>query len=121
MASRPPDAVSAYARGVVAGRIVAGPYVRAACRRHLADLKRRDWRWRFSLVAAQRTFDFFAKVLRLNGGEFEGAPFVLTGWQAFVVGSLFGWIEPATRERRFRVAYVEAGKGNGKSPLAAGI
>lgn len=59
-------------------------------------------------------------MLRLNGGEFEGKPYELLGWQAFIVGSLFGWkVEDGTR--RFRVAYVETAKGSGKSPLAGGI
>lgn len=59
-------------------------------------------------------------MLKLNGGEFEGIPFVLKPWQAFIVGSLFGWVDQ-NGHRRFRVAYIEIGKGNGKSPLAAGI
>ena len=32
------DPVTAYARDVVAGRVVHGPHVRNACRRHLLDL-----------------------------------------------------------------------------------
>jgi phage terminase large subunit-like protein len=64
---------------------------------------------------------FFRDVLRLNGGEHEGQPFVLEPWQVFIVGSLFGWKRKATGYRRFRVAFIETGKGSGKSPLAAGI
>ena len=59
-------------------------------------------------------------MLRLNGGEHEGKPFILHESQEFIVGSLFGWKAP-DGFRRFRVAFVEVGKGNGKSPLAAGI
>ena len=59
-------------------------------------------------------------MLRLNGGEHEGKPFILHESQEFIVGSLFGWKGP-DGFRRFRVAFVEIGKGNGKSPLAAGI
>ena len=47
-------------------------------------------------------------------------PYVLLDWQAFIVGSLFGW-KSKDGTRRFRQAYVETGKGSGKSPLAAGI
>lgn len=47
-------------------------------------------------------------------------PFVLGAWQAFIVGSLFGWLAP-DGFRRFRTAYVEIGKGNGKTPLAAAL
>lgn len=115
------DPVSRYARGVITGKIVAGPHVRAACLRHLDDLKRGHERGlRFDLVAAQRAISFFPDVLRLNGGEYEGKVYDLLDWQAFIIGSLFGWLG-TDGFRRFRSAYVETGKGSGKSPLAAGI
>lgn len=66
------------------------------------------------MVQAQRAIDFFAEVLRLNGGEFEGLPFILGPWQAFIIGSLFGW-RGADGYRRFRTGYMEIGKGNGKA------
>jgi hypothetical protein len=115
------DPVTAYARAVVAGSIVAGPHVRNACQRHLKDLKegpKRGLRW--DVDAAQRALGFFPDVLRLAGGQFEGLPFALQPSQQFIVGSLFGW-KRKDGWRRFRRAYIEEGKGNGKSPLAAGI
>lgn len=75
---------------------------------------------RLDLEKVDRAVGYFRDVLRLNGGEHEGMPFVLSAWQAFIVGSLFGWIGP-DGFRRFRTAYIEVGKGNGKSPLCAGI
>jgi phage terminase large subunit-like protein len=116
------DPATAWASDVVAGKIVAGPHVRNAARRHLDDLKRGSKRGIvFDKAAAQRGSDFFCKVLRLAKGKFEGQPFILEPSQAFVIGSLFGWKRKATGLRRFRRAYIEQGKGNGKSPLAAGI
>jgi phage terminase large subunit-like protein len=97
---------------------VAGPLVRGACERHLKDLKRKDIVW--DLRAAQRAMAFFPGVLRLNAGKFESTPFKLEPWQAFVVGSIFGW-KRKNGQRRFRWAYIETGKGSGKSPLAAGV
>lgn len=115
------DSVTAYAKAVVSGKKIAGPHVRDACKRHLDDLKTGAERGLvFDRVAAGRAIEFFSVVLRLNGGEFEGAPFVLLDWQMFVVGSLFGW-KGSDGWRRFRVAYIETAKGSGKSPLAAGI
>jgi len=105
----------------VAGRIVAGPWVRLACKRHLQDLvdgPARGLTWRVDL--ALRAIGYFGDELRLNGGEFEGKPFVLIDWEAFCVGSIFGWLN-ADGYRRYRTGYMEIGKGNGKSPLAAGI
>lgn len=115
------DRVTAYAQAVVAGELIAGPQVRNACRRHLRDLEHgpaRGLQW--NLEAANRAIGFFEEVLQLNGGRFEGQPFHLLPWQAFIVGSLFGWLG-ADGWRRFRQAYVETAKGSGKSPLAGGI
>jgi phage terminase large subunit-like protein len=113
------DRTSAYAEAVVAGEIIAGPHVRNACRRHLADLERTDGVW-FDPEAAEESFAYFENVLKLSEGQFEGQPFILHESQAFIVGSLFGWKREDGR-RRFRRAYIEQGKGNGKSPLAGGI
>ena len=110
-----------FARRVLQGRIIAGPYVRAACKRHLSDLKsghKRGLVW--NQEAADKAIGYFEDVLKLNGGDFEGKPFLLAPWQAFIVGSLYGWfLEDG--QRRFRVVYIETGKGSGKSPLVAGI
>ena len=99
---------------MVAGKVVAGPHVRNACRRHLQDLK--DGKTRglvWDNAAASRAINFFPDVLRLNGGQFEGKPYVLHPSQAFRVGSLFGW-KKSDGTRRFRRFYDEEGKGNGK-------
>ncbi|MBA3576199.1 MAG: terminase large subunit [Sphingomonas sp.] len=79
-------------------------------------------------AAVERVVGFFRDVLTVevesqddDGGVVSAAvPFILADWQAFIVGSLFGW-KRANGLRRFRRAYIEAGKGSGKSPLAAGI
>ncbi|MFZ5575557.1 MAG: terminase large subunit domain-containing protein, partial [Pseudomonadota bacterium] len=115
------DPVTRYARAVVNGKIIAGPHVRDACRRHLTDLEQAPARgFFFDLEKVERAIGFYRDVLRLNGGEFEGRAYELLDWQAFVVGSVFGWVD-AEGFRRFRLAYVETAKGSGKSPLAAGV
>lgn len=115
------DRTTEYAEAVVSGEIVAGPHVRNACRRHLKDLQDAHERGLyFDHDSAQRAFDFFEQVLRLSEGQFEGLPFELHPSQAFIVGSIFGW-KRSDGTRRFRRAYIEQGKGNGKSPMAGGI
>lgn len=116
MAAPPPDPVGKYARDVLAGRIVAGNLVRAACQRHLDDVRdggKRGLVW--DRESAERAIAFFG-FLRLPTGE----PFDLQPSQQFIVGSLFGW-KLTDGSRRFRTAYIEEAKGNGKTPLAAGI
>jgi phage terminase large subunit-like protein len=119
--SAPTDRPTAYAVDVVEGRIVAGPHVRNACRRHLKDLEDAHERGlHYDAAEAAKVIRFFETKLRLNGGQFEGLPFKLHPAQAFKIGSLFGW-KRADGTRRFRRAYIEEGKGNGKSPFAAGV
>ena len=118
MSSSTTDRATAYAEAVVAGDIVAGPHVRNACRRHLDDLRRDDLA--FDVGAAARALRFFEGKLRLSEGQFEGRPFRSEPAQDLIFGSLFGWKKP-DGTRRFRRAYIEQGKGNGKSPLAGGI
>ena len=115
------DPVTQYAQEVVDGTRIAGPHVRAQCRRHLDDLVRGHERglvW--DLPAALKAIGFYRDVLKLNGGDFEGKPFELLPWQKYVVGSIFGW-KTDDGYRRFRTVYVETAKGSGKSPLAAGV
>lgn len=115
------DRTKEYAEAVAAGVIVAGPHVRNSCKRHLLDLEKGAERGLyFDHAAAEYAFDFFEGVLKLSEGQFEGKDFELHPSQAFIVGSLFGW-KRADGTRRFRRAYIEQGKGNGKSPLAGGI
>lgn len=122
MSSSTTDRATAYAKAVVAGEIVAGPHVRNACRRHLDDLKRDDiW---FDEGLAARAIKFFETKLKLSEGQFEGRPFRSQPAQDFIIGSIFGWMRQSEDHgavRRFRRAYIEQGKGNGKSPLAGGI
>lgn len=113
--------VSDYARSVLDGEEIAGPHVRNACRRHMDDLARGAERGLcFDDDAANRVFRFFEERLKLSEGQFEGRPFKLHPSQAFKLGSLFGWMR-ADGSRRFRRAYIEEGKGNGKSPFAGGV
>lgn len=115
------DRTEEYALAVVAGEIVAGPHVRNACKRHLKDMDDGGERGLyFDHASADYAFGFFEGVLRLSEGQFDGLPFQLHTSQAFIIGSLFGW-KRADGRRRFQRAYIEQGKGNGKSPLAGGI
>lgn len=120
--STPTDPVTAYAQDVLSGGIVAGPHVRDVCKRHLDDLQNAGARgfW-FDVAAAERFFGFCRDILRLSEGQFDGVPFELEPSQKFITGSLFGWKHKATGKRRFRRAYIEQGKGNGKSPMIGAV
>jgi phage terminase large subunit-like protein len=121
--------VDRYARDVDDGRIVAGPLVRLACERHLRDRHAAEQKrghphgFYFHEAAANHIIDFFEHLLRLPDtldADANPIPFLLTPANTFIVGSLFGWKMP-DGYRRYREGYVEEGKGNSKTPLAAGI
>lgn len=114
--------VTAYADAVIAGDIPAGKLVRLACERHMRDLDHGAERGiYFDEAQAQWAIDFFPNLLKHSKGEWAGQPLVLAPWQEFIVGSLFGWMRASDGTRRFRLAYVECPRKQGKSTLAAGI
>ncbi len=112
--------VSAYIAGVQDGTIPAGQLIRLAVGRHVHDLDEGPRRGlRFDRAAAQHAIDFFG-FLKHSKGEWAGQPFVLEPWQQFILWVLFGW-KRADGLRRFRVAYVEVPRKNGKTTLMAGV
>jgi len=72
----------------------------------------------------QRRADFtvkFISMLRHTSGEWFGKQFQLMYWQETIVRDIFGIVDKETGYRQFRTAYVEIGKKNGKSELAAAV
>lgn len=64
--------------------------------------------------------DFFT-LLRHFEGEWAGKPFVLADWQVYdITIPVFGWTRP-DGTRRFRKAYVEVTKKNGKTTWSGGV
>jgi phage terminase large subunit-like protein len=68
----------------------------------------------------ERVVFFLETYCRHHKGEWGGLPLLLEDWQKDVIRQIFGWIRP-DGTRRFRTAYVEIPRKNGKSEIAAGI
>ena len=102
-----------------------GPLVRLACERHQRDRKQgKSKGFTFDEAAADHVIGFIEKWVRLpdtTDADGQPKPFLLQSWQAFIIGSLFGWRWIDSGYRRFRNAYIEIGKGNGKTPLLAAV
>jgi phage terminase large subunit-like protein len=115
------NTVDAYARDVVELRIPAGRYHRLSCQRHLRDRAIEGspaFPYRFDSELAERFFRF-AGQLKHYKGEWAGQPIELQPHQRFRLGSVFGWLHTETGLRRFRTAYNEIPRKNGKSLEAA--
>ena len=111
-----------YAKSVISGEIPACLYVRQACERQLKDLARqgsKDWPYRFDEGAAERVCRF-VELLPHVKGPLAGTTIDLDPWQAFILTAVFGWLRSATGTRRFRRAYIEVPRGNGKTTLSVG-
>ena len=94
---------------------------KAACARHLKDLKAGHKRGlRFDVAAAQYRIAFFGDYLKHSKGEWARQPVELAPWQKFVIGSAFGW-KRADGTRRFRTVYEELPRKNGQSTKLAGV
>ncbi|AZF90289.1 MAG: terminase large subunit [Phage 5P_3] len=112
--------VVAYMDGVLGGSIPACKLIRLAVERHIADLEHGHERGlRFDRQRAEHVLRFFG-FLRHSKGEWAGQPFTLEPWQQFLLWVLFGWLR-ADGTRRFRTAYIEVPRKNGKTTLVAGI
>lgn len=109
-----------YAEQVRDGAILVCEYVRLAVERYYADLDRAlEQGWYFDRKAAMRAINFIER-LKHTKGEWAGQRFRLEPWQQFVLWNIFGWMN-ADGTRRFRYAYIEIARKNGKTALSAGV
>lgn len=116
--------VQVYVADVLGGNIPACDYVRWACERFARDVaratdvgdiyidKREGERW------CQ-----FAESLPHVKGQWAARKetIELSPWQVFIVCNVYGWKWTENNMRRFREAYVEVGRKNGKSTLLAAV
>ena len=67
-----------------------------------------------------RVVQFIEGYCRHHKGKWAGEKLVLEQWQREVICQIFGWLN-ADGTRRFRIAYIEVARKNGKSTLAGGL
>lgn len=109
-----------YAQRIRANEITACELVHLAVDRYYRDLNEAlDKGWYFDRKAARRAISFIER-LKHTKGEWAGQRFLLQPWQQFILWNIFGW-KNADGTRRFRYAYVEIARKNGKTALSAGI
>jgi phage terminase large subunit-like protein len=105
--------VARYCLDVLTGNIPTGRLVFLAIERFLDDLENGHKRGlKFDQGGAVAIIKFFKDL------AFSAKP--LVPYEQFIVANLFGW-KKADGFRRFDECYIEIGKGNRKTPLAAGI
>ena len=114
-----------YALEVVGGKIVAGAEIVMACQRFLNDLERTDIELRArdpnAVCSIMEGFFVHQQGEDMHGKPLLGEPFLLQPWQVFAVVNLLGWYYVGTDERRYKEAFIEVARKNGKTSFIAAL
>lgn len=116
---------TAYARAVVAGKVIAGNNKRE-CERFLADLKRDD------LIIKKKDADFVCGFIEqvfvhekgeaIDGTPLKNKPLLMQDWQIFIVYNLLGFFWKAKpNERRYKEAFIFVPRKSGKSLFVSAL
>ena len=125
MAKKFKDIAVKYAKDVTSGKKIAGKEVILSCARFLKDLERDD------LELREHEPDLAINIMQstlvhqqgedLEGNPLQGKPFILVPFQIFIIYNLLGFYHKDTNERRFKEAFIEVPRKNGKTSLVAGL
>lgn len=114
-----------YAEDVLSGRKNAGAEIVAACQRFMDDLKRDDIEYKDAqpdaCVAIIEAFCVHRKGEALDGTPLLGKPFILEPFEVFIVANLLGFWYKGKNERRFKEAFIELARKNGKTSFVASL
>ncbi len=110
---------------ILSKKVASCKRVKQACKRFRNDLKRAgtdQFPFVFDMEAAEHMCAFMEALPHIEGAwAARGETISLLGWQAFMISQIGGWRHMVTGNRRFRTAYVEVPRKNGKSTLLAGV
>lgn len=117
--------VTKWANDCIAGKITVGAEVVAACKRFICDLQRDDLELRANepdlCINIIQTTLVHKQGEDLEGNPLMGKPFMLEAWQKFVIYNLLGFYYKGRNERRYKEAFIEIGRKNGKTSLIASL
>lgn len=117
--------VKKWAKDCVSGKIIVGKEVVLAAQRYLNDLERKDIELRTKepdlCINIIQTTLVHQQGENIKGESLLGKPFLLEPWQMFVIYNLLGFYYKGTQERRYKEAFIEIGRKNGKTSLVAAL
>lgn len=96
------DQVTEYAKAVVSGKILAPKKVIWACNRHLKDLEKskndKNFPYYWDIRESEKVIAFISSLKNPDNGK----QMKLVNFQAFAVGSVFGWLRKSDSHRKFK-------------------
>lgn len=108
---------------VLAGDELVCEPVRLAVERQARDLERQkssDFEYFFDEAEASKVLNIIS-LFRHTKGEWKGRFFEMQDFQAFRLAVVFGWRRKDDLTRRYRRAYIEIARKNGKTEEAAAV
>lgn len=116
MANNLRDRVTDYARKVVKGDIIASRKNIKVAERHIKEMNLRVFNYHFDVERSNRVINF----LEMLPDPKTSKLIQLAEYQAFIAGSLYGWVDDIGN-RRFTKSYISMSRKNGKTLLIAGL
>jgi len=114
------DPVLDYCNKVLSGEIVANNKIKLACKRELNDRERinndDNFNYYFDGKQANKAIKFMSLIPKTDGTKLEMALF-----QKWLIGSLYGWREKDTGNRRYNKAFISMARKNSKTYVASCI
>ena len=114
------DYVLDYCNKVLSGEIVANEKIKLACSRELSDRERINnddsFNYYFDSKQANKAIKFMSLIPKTDGTKLEMAKF-----QKWLIGSLYGWREKGTGNRRYNKAFISMARKNSKTYVASCI
>lgn len=115
-----------YARNIIEGLTPANKLTLAACQRQMDDLEKAKndptYPYYWDPEAGRKVCRFVETLPHVKGRWAQASEkLVLQRWQIFLIVVLFSWKRKKNNKRRFRKAYWEIARKNGKSIIAAAI
>lgn len=105
-----------YALDVINGIRKESKFVIGTCKRYFSDLEKKEYP--FDVEKAERFLRLAQKFKNIKG-NWDSEYIIFEPWQCFIFMNLYGFMDPRTGYRRYRVAYLEIARANGKSTICS--
>lgn len=115
-----------YIDGVLSKEITACENIYLAVKRHVDDIEKSknddEYPYYFDNKESERPIVFIQNLSHTKGKwASDKLPIKLEPWQQFIIASVFGWRKKSDNLRRYRKAYIQVARKNGKTTVLSGI
>lgn len=115
------EKIVSYIKSVERSKTTHSELERLMVKRYQSE-KTKKWKWVYDEEKALAPLIWIALMMHFPYGDAKGGkPMILEPWQAFIVSQLFGWYDKDYKVRRYRDAYIEVPRKNGKSTFIGAL